>query len=229
MRIINCFLLLIISFKSFSQDIINIDGRYGAVNNQGVLIVPANYEHLLGFDESGLSVASKRIGNGVEDDAPIRFGMIDTNNRTVIQFKYNMLDTYNNDYAFFEYGSDTEGTTGISDNHETWKRGVIDRSGKEFFVSIIQGGRAKVYQDEACTTLIEIIDYNIPVNGLKTGRNAKGEPVVKVRYGQKVGWTWVEKVTDDNHQVPGLQLLQEEWKKKLASLTTDELNELYKY
>ena len=83
--------------------IVNKDGKYGAVDNQGSVIIPLEYDYLADFSE-GLAHAKK--GN--------KKGYLDTKGNVAIPFEYDMANSFENGKAKVQKGEqwfyiDTQG------------------------------------------------------------------------------------------------------------------------
>lgn len=117
------------------------EGKYGFINTQGKLMIPAMYNEVGPFQE-GLAVVSK-------DD---KFGIIDKKNQMIIDFQFDEILEFVNNRAIVRKGE---------------KYGLIDRLGKLVFplefddisliaqnlYSVIQDGKSKTYNSKFQETL----------------------------------------------------------------------------
>lgn len=113
------------------------NGKYGAINRSGQLVVPLDYDILNAFSD-GLSCAGKISGVDVYGDPTYKFGFLDTSGRTVIPLEYDIVADPTSDQAPF-YGNYSEsaffkGMAGVgkseSGENNDYMWGFIDKTNK---------------------------------------------------------------------------------------------------
>lgn len=107
-----------ISQEPYLALVMNEDGNFGYINEQGKEVVKCQYDQAEDFSEIGLAAVAKVSGENADGNPTYRWGYINAKGEEVIEFQYIVAKMFN-----------SRGLATVQNQYGSW--GVINQNGEE--------------------------------------------------------------------------------------------------